>query len=117
MERSELNKKTKQRLYDLAIEYGIADIKMTMRKKEMVDTIANHLDKVNQRAEAADDKVAVELFGNVYDPASGRLEKGIHLLPYPTANRLLTKLSSNVVKQLTPQEVAAYYGLSDGNTT
>ena len=117
MERSELNKKTKQRLYDMAIDYGITDVKMTMLKKEMVDTIYEKLTEQQQRKEQAEDQVAVELFHNVYDPKAGRLTKGIHLMPYARAQRLLTKLSSATVKRLTPQEVAAHYGLSDGNTT
>lgn len=117
MERKDLERKTKQRLYDEGIKMGIVEMTMGLRKSAMIDLILETESETERVVNNEPDSIAVQLFSPIYDPLTRRLAPGIHILPRKVAKRLLSKLKPTVIKELTPQEVAAHYGLSDGNST
>ena len=113
--KEELNKMTKNDLLDLARKNKIPGIVNRMNKQVMVEALQEKLE--TRQIQQDDSKVAVQLFNNIYYPQTGRLLIGVHLVSKEIAQDLTNKLSDQVIKIITPEAVAAYYGLDDGNST
>ncbi len=112
-----LEEMTKNELIQYAKDNKIYGFRKNDTKPKIKQQIEDELAKREWLAELSKEEVAIRLMNNIYSPRAGRLSKGIHLVNAEIAEELIYSLSSQVVVRLTPQEVAAYYGLDDGNTT